>query len=118
MLRIFLETTRRVFVTQPGPQGPDAVTTQRVFVTPPATLLGGWAPAMTRRVSVTQPGPQGPDAETTRKVSATQTRASGSGDRVGSISYGYLEVGKDWYPQGIGVTKTLAEFSGIRIGKS
>ena len=34
--------TRRVSVTQPGPQGPDA--------------------AMTRRVSVTQPGPQGLNA--------------------------------------------------------
>ena len=47
------QTTRRVSVTQPGPQGPDAVTTQRVSVTPPVTLLWGWAPQTTRRVSVT-----------------------------------------------------------------
>src|SRR6185437_6160675 len=64
-------TTRRVLVTQPGPQGPDAVTTRRVSVTPPVTLLGGWAPQTTRRVSVTQPGPQGLDAKTTRRVSVT-----------------------------------------------
>ena len=38
MLQIFLETTRRVSVTQPGPQGPDAVTIRRVSMTPPATL--------------------------------------------------------------------------------
>ena len=51
MLRIFPQMTRRVSVTQPGPQGPDAVTT--------------------RRVSVTQPGSQGPEAVTTWRVSVT-----------------------------------------------
>ena len=42
MLRIFLETTRRVSVTQPGPQGPDAVTTRRVrdSASDPARGLG------------------------------------------------------------------------------
>ena len=73
MLQIFLETTRRVSVNQPGPQGPDAVTTRRVSVTPPATLLGGWVPPTTRRASVTQPRPQGPDAATTRRISVTLT---------------------------------------------
>ena len=72
MLRIFLKTTRRVFVTQPGPQGPDAVTTRHFSVTPPATLLGGWVPLTTRRASVTQLGPQGPNAVTTQGVSVTQ----------------------------------------------
>ena len=98
-------------------QGLGTATTRRVSVTPPATLLGDGAPLTTRRVSVTQPWIQSLDVETTRKVSATQTRASWSGNRVGSISYGYLEVAKDWYPQGIGVTKTLAECSGIRTDK-
>ena len=67
---------------------------------------------------MTQLGPQGLDVGTTQKVSVTQIMASGSGNRVGSISYGYLEVAKDWYPQGIGVTKMLAECSGIQIDKS
>jgi len=71
MPRIFLETTRRVSMTQPGLQGTDAVTTRCISVTPPATLLEGWAPLTTRCVSVTQPGPQGPDAVTTRRVSVT-----------------------------------------------
>ena len=105
-------------MTQPGPQGPDAVTTRRISVTPPATLLGGWAPLTTRRVSVTQPGLQGLDTGTTRKVSVTQTMASGSGNRVGFTCYGYLEVAKYRYPQVIKVTKTVAECSGNRIGKS
>ena len=71
MLLIFLETTRRVSMTQPGVQGSDATTTRRVSMTLLATLLRSWAPPTTRRVSVTHPVPHGPDIVTTRRVSVT-----------------------------------------------
>ena len=111
-------TTRCVSVTQPGPQGPDAAATWRVSVTPPATLPGGWAPSTTRCVSVTPPGPHGLGVGTTRRVLVTPTKASGSGNRVGLVSYGCIEEASDQYPQGIGVTKMLTERSDVWIIRS
>ena len=108
-------TTRRVFVTQLGPGCRDYSAFLRDSGSDLARGPGTtYYPARLHDSARAS----GAGAGTTRKVSVTRTRASGSGNRVVFTCYGYLELAKDWYPQGIGVTKMLAECLGIRICKS